>query len=214
MATLEEINKLNQKIKRHNAQRSEKLAEQKVLAEQLSVKLKNYSEEYGVDLSGDSLEEIAKKFVAHANKVKDAYDEECARAQKVNELIEEGDLDAAGMLLGIEVSSPKVELDFTPESTEDDSDGSGFSLPSTSYLEPEAKESSVKQEVLSFEEDEEGESESVEEEALAATPAPAKKVRRVLVMDDDDDEDSVIPNDEDEDEDVFKSLLDGTKFAE
>lgn len=116
--SVKQVEELNEKIEKLNTSRTQTETRKEILTQNLSKKLKEYKEKYGVDLEGAKFSETFKKIQAEAKKVSSSVQEEYTLKEQVVNAIESGDIAEANRLLGIE-EEPE-EFEEVLESSEDD----------------------------------------------------------------------------------------------
>lgn len=100
--SVKQVEALNEKIEKLNTSRTQTETRKEILTQNLSKKLEEYKEKYGVDLRGGKFVDTFKKIQAEAKAVSAKVEEEFNLKQQVVEAIEGGDIAEANRLLGIE----------------------------------------------------------------------------------------------------------------
>lgn len=106
---IKEIERLNREIDRIMTEKTKADAQKEVWESRLVESIKGYSKDYGVDLSGKDLVEIKKKLVAETNMIEAKTKEEFERASKIVKLINEGDINGAWKVLGVDIENKESE---------------------------------------------------------------------------------------------------------
>lgn len=114
MITAEQVKKLNKKIEELNAQGNRAKAKLEVLEGNLSQSLDDYKSTYGVDLRGNTLKGTASNIQKELQAVEAAVQEEYDLRMAVVAAIENGNIEEANRLLGVQV----VEEADDPEDEE------------------------------------------------------------------------------------------------
>lgn len=118
MELIKNIEELNKRIDTLMHEKTRLDAQREVVDKDLKSQLEKYSKEYGVDLSGSSVEECKKLIKAEFDKVKSEEEEKYNQSKAVVELIEAGKTAEAEKLLGEKVggiTKVKEEKKITPE---------------------------------------------------------------------------------------------------
>ena len=100
--SVKEVQALNSRISKLNTRHTEIVTKIGRYRENLKRELEKYLEEFGVNLSGNSLSVIRQKVDFETKRVADAVSSEYALKKQVVESIESGDIDEAIRLLGVE----------------------------------------------------------------------------------------------------------------
>lgn len=110
MELIKNIEELNKRIDTLMHEKTRLDAQREVVDKDLKAQLERYSKEYGVDLSGSSVEECKQLIKAEFDKVKSEEEEKYNQSKAVVELIEAGKTAEAEKLLGERVGeTTKVE---------------------------------------------------------------------------------------------------------
>lgn len=110
MELIKNIEELNKRIDTLMHEKTRLDAQREVVDKDLKAQLERYSKEYGVDLSGSSVEECKQLIKAEFDKVKGEEEEKYNQSKAVVELIEAGKTAEAEKLLGERVGeATKVE---------------------------------------------------------------------------------------------------------
>lgn len=112
---VKEVQALNSKIEELNTKRTKVETQTEMLKGQLTSELSAYEKEFGVKLQGVTLGQTRKLIAAEVTKVLNEVSAEYQLKEKVVELIEQGDIDAANKLLGIEVVTVAEEPPVSEE---------------------------------------------------------------------------------------------------
>ena len=118
MELIKNIEELNNRIDTLMHEKTRLDAQREVVDKDLKSQLEKYSKEYGVDLSGSSVEECKKLIKAEFDKVKSEEEEKYNQSKAVVELIEAGKTAEAEKLLGEKVggiTKVKEEKGISPE---------------------------------------------------------------------------------------------------
>lgn len=118
MELIKNIEELNKRIDTLMHEKTRLDAQREVVDKDLKSQLEKYSKEYGVDLSGSSVEECKKLIKAEFDKVKSEEEEKYNQSKAVVELIEAGKTAEAEKLLGEKVggiTKVKEEKGISPE---------------------------------------------------------------------------------------------------
>ena len=100
MELIKNIEELNKRIDTLMHEKTRLDAQREVVDKDLKAQLERYSKEYGVDLSGNSVEECKQLIKAEFDKVKSEEEEKYNQSKAVVELIEAGKTAEAEKLLG------------------------------------------------------------------------------------------------------------------
>lgn len=100
MELIKNIEELNKRIDTLMHEKTRLDAQREVVDKDLKAQLERYNKEYGVDLSGSSVEECKKLIKAEFDKVKSEEEEKYNQSKAVVELIEAGKTAEAEKLLG------------------------------------------------------------------------------------------------------------------
>lgn len=100
MELIKNIEELNKRIDTLMHEKTRLDAQREVVDKDLKAQLERYSKEYGVDLSGNSVEECKQMIKAEFDKVKSEEEEKYNQSKAVVELIEAGKTAEAEKLLG------------------------------------------------------------------------------------------------------------------
>lgn len=105
---VKDVQALNGRIEELNTKRTKVETQTEMLKGQLSSELSAYEKEFGVNLQGVTLAQTRKLITAEVTKVLNEVSAEYQLKERVVELIEQGDIEAANKLLGVE-TAPAVE---------------------------------------------------------------------------------------------------------
>lgn len=115
--SVKEVQALNGKIDELNTKRTKVETQTEMLRGQLSTELKSYKESFGVNLEGVTLNQTRKLIANEVKKVLEEVSAEYELKEKVIELIEQGDIEAANKLLGVEVAPVEEPVEEVVEGT-------------------------------------------------------------------------------------------------
>ena len=118
MELIKNIEELNKRIDTLMHEKTRLDAQREVVDKDLKAQLERYSKEYGVDLSGSSVEECKQLIKAEFGKVKSEEEEKYNQSKAVVELIEAGKTAEAEKLLGErvgEVTKAEEKKGISPE---------------------------------------------------------------------------------------------------
>lgn len=122
-----EVRNLNKRIEKINTERTKTETRVSMLKDQLSRKLKDYKENYGVDLYSEDFRKLCASVEEETTKVRKEVAEEYEFKEKIVSLIEQGNLEEANKMLGIALEEPEGAVDNTDASavTEEDAEEVG-----------------------------------------------------------------------------------------
>lgn len=106
-----EVRNLNKRIEKINTERTKTETRVSMLKDQLSRKLKDYKENYGVDLYSEDFRKLCARVEEETTKVRKEVAEEYEFKEKIVSLIEQGNIDEANKMLGISVEEPEEAVD-------------------------------------------------------------------------------------------------------
>lgn len=106
-----EVRNLNKRIEKINTERTKTETRVSMLKDQLSRKLKDYKENYGVDLYSEDFRKLCARVEEETTKVRKEVAEEYEFKEKIVSLIEQGNIDEANKMLGIAVEEPEEAVD-------------------------------------------------------------------------------------------------------
>lgn len=106
-----EVRNLNKRIEKINTERTKTETRVSMLKDQLSRKLKDYKENYGVDLYSEDFRKLCARVEEETTKVRKEVAEEYEFKEKIVSLIEQGNIDEANKMLGIYVEEPEEAVD-------------------------------------------------------------------------------------------------------
>lgn len=106
-----EVRNLNKRIEKINTERTKTETRVSMLKDQLSRKLKDYKENYGVDLYSEDFRKLCAMVEEETTKVRKEVAEEYEFKEKIVSLIEQGNIDEANKMLGIYVEEPEEVVD-------------------------------------------------------------------------------------------------------
>ena len=106
-----EVRNLNKRIEKINTERTKTETRVSMLKDQLSRKLKDYKENYGVDLYSEDFRKLCAMVEEETTKVRKEVAEEYEFKEKIVSLIEQGNIDEANKMLGISVEEPEEVVD-------------------------------------------------------------------------------------------------------
>ena len=106
-----EVRNLNKRIEKINTERTKTETRVSMLKDQLSRKLKDYKENYGVDLYSEDFRKLCARVEEETTKVRKEVAEEYEFKEKIVSLIEQGNIDEANKMLGISVEEPEEVVD-------------------------------------------------------------------------------------------------------
>ena len=122
-----EVRNLNKRIEKINTERTKTETRVSMLKDQLSRKLKDYKENYGVDLYSEDFRKLCARVEEETTKVRKEVAEEYEFKEKIVSLIEQGNIDEANKMLGIVVEEPEETVDNPDavDASEDDAEEVG-----------------------------------------------------------------------------------------
>lgn len=122
-----EVRNLNKRIEKINTERTKTETRVSMLKDQLSRKLKDYKENYGVDLYSEDFRKLCARVEEETTKVRKEVAEEYEFKEKIVSLIEHGNIDEANKMLGITVEEPEEAVDNpdAADASEDDAEEVG-----------------------------------------------------------------------------------------
>lgn len=106
---IDKIEKLNKEIDRLMTEKTKSDAQKEVWENRLVESIKAYKNEYGVDLSGNSLADIKEKLSSEINIVETKTKEEFEKSSMLVNLINSGDIKGAWEVLGVNINEVKKE---------------------------------------------------------------------------------------------------------
>lgn len=110
-----QVEALNEKIEKLNTSRTATETKKEILTQNLTKKLAEYAEKYGIDLNGSKFSETFKNIQAEAQKVSAEVETEYNLKQSVVSAIESGDIAEANKLLGISEDEDSEEVEVLEE---------------------------------------------------------------------------------------------------
>ena len=117
-----EVRNLNKRIEKINTERTKTETRVSRLKDQLSRKLKDYKENYGVDLYDEDFRKLCAMVEEETTKVRNEVAEEYEFKEKIVSLIEQGNIDEATKMLGIAVEEPEEVVDNPDSSVVEEAD--------------------------------------------------------------------------------------------
>lgn len=117
-----EVRNLNKRIEKINTERTKTETRVSMLKDQLSRKLKDYKDNYGVDLYDEDFRKLCAMVEEETTKVRNEVAEEYEFKEKIVSLIEHGNIDEANKMLGIAVEEPEEVVDNPDSSAVEDAD--------------------------------------------------------------------------------------------
>lgn len=234
---IKEIERLNREIDRIMTEKTKADAQKEVWESRLVESIKGYSKDYGVDLSGKDLVEIKKKLVAETNMIEAKTKEEFERASKIVKLINEGDINGAWKVLGVDIENKESEevvqekanvevqsaVEAIEEMGDDDFYGESFEEEEEDYIEsndPVDSDTSVKNTAASkfnsffMEDDEDDEEEDDFVIPNTKVVSPVENKQSNSKPSKSSTSSSFVMEDDDEEDEFggFGSILSGSKF--
>lgn len=178
MDLLERIKQVNKKSEENNRKSAQAQAQQRLLTEQISEKVAEYEQEFGISFPNIEDEDKFSKFLDRlVRTTEDELLEQVEVAEKVNQLILDGDIEGAQELLGYDFEANQVgdsdEEDIEEDVAEEDD--------TEEELAEEVEEVEITEEDEPEDEDEDIEDEPQEEEI---TKPVRRRPRRTVVSND------------------------------
>lgn len=219
---LEKIELLNKRINKLMTEKAKSDAQREMLEKNLNDSIRAYKEEYGVDLNGENMQEIAKNVSLEVDSVKADVAKAYKKAEKIVSSIENGDIEEAWKLVGGKYSKEEgVDLnkEVQDEDLKEDNKETGVEMQQESLVGTVETIEDMSDDDF-YGSDEVSEAESVlvldddEEEVKEETKSSG------LYIDDEEDDDfyigdTPVTKDKDDDDDIFGgfgNILNGTKF--
>lgn len=175
MDLLERIKQVNKQSEENNRKSAQAQAQQRLLTEQISEKVADYEQEFGISFPNIEDEDKFSKFLDRlVRTTEDELLKQVEVAEKVNQLILDGDIEGAQELLGYDFEANQVD-----DSDEDDIEEDVAEEDDTE--EELAEEVEIAEEEVPEDEDEDIEDEPQEEEI---TKPVRRRPRRTVVSND------------------------------
>ena len=178
MDLLERIKQVNKQSEENNRKSAQAQAQQRLLTEQISEKVAEYEQEFGISFPNIDDEAKFSKFLDRlVRTTEDELLKQVEVAEKVNQLILDGDIEGAQELLGYDFEANQVD-DFDEEDIEEDV---AEENDTEEELAEEVEEVEIAEEEVPEDEDEDIEDEPQEEEI--SKPVRRRPRRTVLSND-------------------------------